>query len=246
MVSIGIIGGSGMETWPDAEVVERRSVTTPFGVPSAPLVNVRIGAVTAWFLSRHGDGHDIAPHRINYRANIDALSAVGCRRLIALNAVGIVGDRVAPGGLLLPDQLIDYTWGRESSFFDGTVEPLDHVDVTEPFSAGLRGELLAAAAAAGMALADGGTYGVTQGPRLETRAEVDRLARDGVEVIGMTAMPEAALARERGLDYACVALVVNRAAGRGTAPIHDELAAAMAATRERASELVRSFLATRA
>ena len=246
MVSIGIIGGSGMETWPGAEVVERRRVDTHYGEPSAALVQVRIGAATAWFLSRHGDGHDIAPHRINYRGNIDALAGLGCRTLVALNAVGIISDRVAPGGLFLPDQIIDYTWGRESSFLDGTVEPLDHADVTEPFSDGLRRELLAAAEKAGVAIADGGTYGVTQGPRLETRAEVDRLERAGVEVIGMTAMPEAALARERGLDYACVGLVVNRAAGRGSAPIHDELVEAMAAARGRASELVRSFLNARA
>lgn len=246
MVSIGIIGGSGMETWPGAEVVERRDLDTPYGAPSAPLVQVRIGASAAWFLSRHGAGHDIAPHRINYRANIDALARAGCREVIALNAVGIIGDAVAPGGLLLPDQLIDYTWGRESSFLDGDLEPLDHVDVTEPFSAGLRHELLEAARAVGVGLADGGTYGVTQGPRLETRAEVDRLGRDGVEVIGMTAMPEAALARERGLEYACVGLVVNRAAGRGDGPIHDELVAAMAEARAQASELVRSFLKRRA
>lgn len=245
MVSVGIIGGTGVEQWPGAEVTERRTVETPWGEPSTALVRLRIDGREVWFLSRHGLGHDIAPHRINYRANIDALASVGCTTILALNAVGIIGMSAPVGGLVLPDQLIDYTWGREGTFFDGTREALEHIEFTEPFDGGLRKALLRAASLAGVALADGGVYGATQGPRLETRAEVDRLERDGVSLIGMTAMPEAALARERELAYACIALVVNAAAGRSDAAIHDDIEASMASARYQAAELVRSFLAER-
>ncbi|MEO0345935.1 MAG: S-methyl-5'-thioinosine phosphorylase [Pseudomonadota bacterium] len=241
-MNVAIIGGTGVEEWPGAEVIERREIETSYGEPSAPLVHARIADAEVWFLSRHGLGHEIAPHRINYRANIDAIAGLGCDTVVALNAVGIIGDATPVGGLALPDQLIDYTWGRECTYLDGDRESLDHLDFTEPFDGALRRALVAAGAAAGIAVASTGVYGVTQGPRLETRAEVDRLERDGVTLIGMTAMPEAALARERGLAYACVALVVNAAAGRGDAPIHDDLVGSMASARYQATELVRSFL----
>lgn len=241
-MSVAVIGGSGVEAWPGATVAERRAIATRYGAPSTELQRIELGGASFWFLSRHGRGHDIAPHRVNYRANIDALCQCGCETVIALNAVGIVGDEAAPGELILPHQLIDYTWGRASSFFDGDANPLEHVDVTVPFDAELRAKLLRSAGAAGVKLVDGAVYGVTQGPRLETAAEVDRLARDGVDIIGMTAMPEAALAMERALAYASVGLVVNRAAGRGDTPIHDALALAMTTARERAAELVLSFL----
>ena len=221
--TIAILGGTGVENWPGAQLLESRHLETPFGPPTAPLQRIAIAGHEVWFLSRHGVGHDIAPHRINYRANIAALAAEGVEQVIALNAVGVIGTECPPGTLGLPDQLIDYTWGRDSTFFDGVDAPLQHIDFTDPYSTQLRAQLLQAAAEHGLRLVDGGTYGATQGPRLETRAEGDRLARDGVRYIGMTGAPEAALAREKALDYASVALAVNAAAGRSAVGIHEEL-----------------------
>ncbi|MEO0576054.1 MAG: S-methyl-5'-thioinosine phosphorylase [Pseudomonadota bacterium] len=235
---LAVIGGTGTEQWPDAELLNQYHPETPFGHPSAPVQAVSLAAREVLFLSRHGAGHDIAPHLINYRANIMALKSLGATHIVALNAVGIIGDEAPAGGLLLPDQLIDYTSGRQHTFFDGTDEPLQHVAFDEPYDADLRDALLAAAATAQVPLSNGGVYGVTQGPRLETIAEVNRLARDGVTVIGMTGMPEAVLARELGMAYASVALIVNKAAGRGSGDIHAELHANMAAARAASEALV--------
>ncbi len=218
-----VIGGSGLERMPGVEVAESREMTTPFGPPSAALVRLSVAGQRFWFLSRHGAGHDIAPHRVNYRANLWALDQLGVCRVIAVNAVGVVPAEPPLGSLAVPDQVIDYSWGRESTFFDGDSGPLEHVDFTEPYDAALRQALIGRAAALGVPCRAGGVYGVTQGPRLETRAEVDRLAGEGVEYIGMTGMPEAVLARELALEYACLAVLVNRAAGRGGAAIHADL-----------------------
>ena len=166
------------------------------------------------FLARHGDGHTIPPHRINYRANLWALKEAGATAVLGVAAVGAIAG-AAPGDLVLPHQLIDYTHGREATYFDGADGRVEHVDFTQPYSPELRAKCLAAARAAGIALADGGVYGAMQGPRLETAAEIDRMARDGATLVGMTGMPEAALARELGLPYATIAVVVNHAAGRG-------------------------------
>lgn len=220
---IAVIGGSGLERMPGVEVVDTRETSTPYGPPSASLVRLSASGQRFWFLSRHGERHDIAPHRVNYRANLWALDQLGVRRVIAVNAVGVVPVEPPLGSLAVPDQLIDYSWGRESSYFDGEAGPLEHIDFTEPYDAKLRQALIGRAAALGIPCRAGGIYGVTQGPRLETRAEVDRLARDGVEYIGMTGMPEAVLARELGLEYACLAVLVNRAAGRGEVAIHADL-----------------------
>lgn len=220
---IAVIGGSGLERMAGVEVIDTREMTTPFGPPSAPLMKLTAEGERFWFLSRHGDRHDIAPHRVNYRANLWALDQLGVCRVIAVNAVGVIPVEPPLGTLAVPDQLIDYSWGRESTFFDGESGPLEHIDLTEPYDAGLRQALIGDAAALGIPCRAGGIYGVTQGPRLETRAEVDRLARDGVEYIGMTGMPEAVLARELALEYACLAVLVNRAAGRGEAAIHADL-----------------------
>lgn len=235
---LAVIGGTGTEHSEGAELLQQYNPETPFGYPSAPVNAVSIGGLEVLFLSRHGQGHDIAPHLINYRANIMALKSLGATHIVALNAVGIIGNEAPPGGLLLPDQLIDYTSGRESTFFDGTDEPLQHAAFDVPYDADLRAELIAAAKAAGVPLFDGGVYGVTQGPRLETVAEVDRLARDGVSVIGMTGMPEAVLAAELGMAYASVALIVNMAAGRGSGDIHAQLHANMAAARAASEALI--------
>ncbi|MGA9333838.1 MAG: S-methyl-5'-thioinosine phosphorylase, partial [Rudaea sp.] len=162
-----------------------------------------------------GEDHTIAPHRVNYRANVWALHDVGARQVIGVNAVGGIRDDMAPGVIAVPDQIIDYTHGRMDSFCDVDGAKVEHVDFTDPYGAGLRRSLMAASAKVGIAMVDGGCYGATQGPRLETRAEIARMRRDGCDLVGMTGMPEAALARELNLEYACLALVANWAAGCG-------------------------------
>lgn len=222
MNMLGIIGGTGLAMLEGMAIERSEPVTTPWGEPSAPLLHGRFAGRPAVFLARHGSGHTIAPHAVNYRANIWALRESGVARIIAVNAVGGIGAAFVPGTLAVPDQIIDYSWGRVHSFYDEPGEALQHVDFTEPYSRALRQVLLAAAARANLPVRDGGVYAVTQGPRLETAAEIDRLARDGCDIVGMTGMPEAGLARELGLEYACCAVVVNRAAGRG-GDIHGEL-----------------------
>lgn len=197
-----------------AGAVEQDEAETRWGSPSAPLLRWQRNAVEVFFLARHGRHGGIAPHRVNYRANIAAACAVQPDAVIAINAVGGITAAARPGRIVLPAQLIDYTWGREHTFCDGASEPLRHVEFDPPFDESLRQTLAACAGHAGVDAFAGGTYGVTQGPRLETAAEIDRLAADGCDVVGMTAMPEAALAREAGLRYAMCAVVVNRAAGR--------------------------------
>ncbi|MGI9310969.1 MAG: S-methyl-5'-thioinosine phosphorylase [bacterium] len=273
-----IIGGSGFDDELTGFVIERRkTIDTPYGAPSDALIfaraNERVDArvredanqrddadapisssanerddATLVFLSRHGVGHAIAPHQINYRANLWALKRAGATRVVALCAVGAIAD-LAPATLALPHQLIDYTWGRAHTFFDAPAtgapatpalphQPIDytwdrartffdapagamsaHIVFTRPYADATRAQLLAAARRAGVELADGAVYAATQGPRLETAAEIDRLERDGADIVGMTGMPEAALAREIGLDYAALAIVVNPAAGRGAEEI---------------------------
>jgi len=222
---IGVIGGSGMDRLHDMKVLGRQVIPTPFGPPSAPVIHGSLGGGEGYFLARHGSGHTLAPHEVNYRANIWALQSLGIRRIIAINTVGAIRAGLPSGDLLLPDQIVDYTWGRAHTFHDGASGSVFHVDFTEPYSAGLRGMLRLAASAAEVPLHDGGTYGATQGPRLESRSEIDRMERDGCDVVGMTGMPEAALARELGLEYASCCVVVNMAAGRGDGSegIHAEI-----------------------
>lgn len=212
---LGIIGGSGLNRIAELELPRRVTSTTPYGEPSAALTVGRWHGRDVVFLARHGDGHAIAPHRINYRANIHALHQHGVRDIVAVATVGGIRDYLGPGSLLVPKQIIDYTHGREATFFDGIARPLQHVDFTRPFHDAARARLLQAAAAAGETVHDGGVYGATQGPRLETAAEIDRMDRDGADVVGMTGMPEAALAREADIAYAMLCVVVNAAAGRG-------------------------------
>jgi 5'-methylthioinosine phosphorylase len=229
-MTLGIIGGTGA-----LELLERgeeRHVESVWGEPSAVPCRVRIGGRDGWFLARHGRPHRIPPHRVNYRANIDVLRKLGVSRVVGINAVGAVVEELSAGSLVVPDQLIDYTWGRAHTFSDDAERPLQHVEFGNPFSQALRRRLIDAAVAAALDVADGGCYAVTQGPRLETDAEVVRLARDGCTLVGMTAMPEAALAREAGLDYAMVCVVANPAAGVTSEPvsieeIHSVLAGAM-------------------
>ena len=214
-LDLAVIGGTGLYRFPGLEDVREHRVDTPFGPPSDVIVAGRVGERSVAFIARHGGEHTIAPHRVNYRANLWALHSLGARRVIGVNAVGGIRDDMGPRAIVVPDQIIDYTHGRITSFCDIEGAKVEHIDFSEPYSTGLRSEINAAARRAGVALVDGGCYGATQGPRLETRAEITRLRRDGCDLVGMTGMPEAALARELGLDYACVALIANWAAGCG-------------------------------
>ncbi len=219
-IALAVIGGTGVYRLADLQDVQTHDVQTRFGTPSGP---VRVGTLHGQrvaFLARHGEGHSVAPHLINYRANLAALQALGASTVLAINTVGGIGERFGPRVLACPDQLIDYTWGRVSTLWEpdaqgGMVDGPVHVDFGDPYTAAFRVRVLAAAQASGVEVVDGGCYAATQGPRLETRAEVRRLERDGCDLVGMTGMPEAALARELELEYACLAIVANWAAGCG-------------------------------
>lgn len=213
---LAVIGGSGLTQLANLEVIRREVVRTPFGEPSGALTFGRIGCQEVVFLARHGYGHTIPPHRVNYRANLWALTKVaGATGIVSVASVGGIRADLAPGMLVVPDQIIDYTWGRNVTFHEGNGTPVVHIDFTEPYDCNLRRQLLTAAEHAGESLLDGGVYAATQGPRLETAAEVNRLERDGAAMIGMTGMPEASLARELEVSYAAVCVVANWAAGRG-------------------------------
>lgn len=215
--TLGIIAGTGaLELF---EILEEQAVETRWGTPSAVPARVRIGSQDAWLLARHGRPHHIPPHRVDYRANIAALAKLGVERIVAINAVGSIARDLCPGDLVVPDQLIDYTSGRAQTFSDSADEPLMHIEFAEPFSASARQALLAAGIRAQVRVHDGGCYGVTQGPRLETAAEISRMASDGCTLVGMTAMPEAALAREAELEYASLCVIANPGAGLSDEPI---------------------------
>ena len=214
-IELAVIGGTGVYALGELGDVESHQPVTPYGAPSGP---VRVGTYAGKrvaFLARHGEGHSLPPHRINYRANLAALKALGATRVLALNTVGGITGRFGPRVLACPDQLVDYTWGRISTLCEEPGSDVLHVDFGDPYTPALRRQVIAAAGQAGVALVDGGCYGATQGPRLETRAEIARMHRDGCDLVGMTGMPEAGLARELGLDYACLAIVANWAAGAG-------------------------------
>lgn len=211
---LAIIGGTGLTNLANLEITRREVVRTPYGEPSGHLTFGHIGHAEMIFLARHGYAHTLPPHGVNYRANIWALQTAGATRIIAVNAVGGIAADMGPGVLAVPDQIIDYTQGRKHTFFEGE-EPVTHIDFTFPFCERARQLLLAASRAVAMPALSAGTIGVMQGPRLETRAEVMRLAHDGCTMVGMTTMPEASLAREQNLSYATLALSMNHAAGRG-------------------------------
>jgi 5'-methylthioinosine phosphorylase len=214
-IDLALIGGTGLYRLAALEDVRTLEGGTVYGEPSGP---VRVGTFagrTVAFLARHGEGHALPPHKVNYRANLRRLKDLGATRVLAQNTVGGIADHYSPRVLGCPDQLIDYTWGRVSTLCEEADTEVLHVDFTDPYTPSLRRAVLAAARAADVPVVDGGCYGATQGPRLETRAEIARMRRDGCDLVGMTGMPEAALARELGLDYACLAVVANWAAGCG-------------------------------
>lgn len=212
---LAIIGGSGLTTLSNLDVSHREVVRTPYGEPSGAVVFGQICGQPAMFLPRHGYGHTIPPHMVNYRANIWALHRNQASGIISVASVGGIRGDLEPGDIVLPTQIIDYTWGRKATFFDGGATQVTHVDFTEPYDPALRDRIVAAARAIGVELKDNAVYAATQGPRLETAAEINRLERDGADVVGMTGMPEAVLARELGIPYAAINVVANHAAGRG-------------------------------
>ncbi|MEO1079059.1 MAG: S-methyl-5'-thioinosine phosphorylase [Pseudomonadota bacterium] len=241
-----IIGGSGLSKFSGMEIHREHAVATPFGETSAPIQEGRVdGCDGVLFLHRHGGrGRPIPPHLVNYRANIWALRELGATRIIAANAVGAINAQLRPGRLVIPDQLIDYTWGREHTFDDGSSGSIMHIDFTYPFDEDLRRELLAAALYTAVPCDDGAVLAVVQGPRLETAAEITHVARDGCDIIGMTSMPEASLAREAGIAYAAVAMIVNAAAGLEDQPISfDRIREILNRETELFAALVAGFLA---
>ena len=237
---LAIIGGSGLTRLSTLSVAHREVVRTPYGDPSSALLFGKIADRDAVFIARHGHGHTIPPHSVNYRANLWALKDRGATAVVAVASVGGIRDH-APGDLVLPTQLIDYTWGRAHTFFDGNDRRVVHIDFTRPYTPALRASCLAAARRCGISLTDGGVYGAAQGPRLETSAEIDRMDRDGATMVGMTGMPEAALARELELAYVSICVIVNHAAGRGDSA--DAISMdAMAQTLDEGMDKVRQLL----
>lgn len=212
-MTLAIIGGTGLTRLRGLEIARREMVHTPYGEASGPVTHGLLHGRPVMFIARHGYGHTIPPHQVNFRANLWALQQAGAGRVLAVAAVGGIAGDLAPGRLAFPDQIIDYTHGRKHTFFDHDLSEVVHVDFTHPYDADLRAHLQQAAADSGVDARLGGCYGATQGPRLETAAEIRRLARDGCDMVGMTGMPEAALARELELPYATCAVVANRAAG---------------------------------
>jgi 5'-deoxy-5'-methylthioadenosine phosphorylase len=211
---LAIIGGTGLTQLANLEVMHRQVVRTPWGEPSGPVTFGRINQREVMFLARHGYGHTVPPHMVNYRANIWALKEQGAQVIVSVASVGGIRADLGPGVIAVPHQIVDYTWGRKSTFFEGDERGVVHVDFTHPYSFEVRARCLEAARVAQQPVIDGGVYAATQGPRLETAAEIDRLERDGADMVGMTGMPEAALARELALPYAAIAVVANYAAGR--------------------------------
>jgi len=217
--ALAIIGGTGLAALDGLKVTHREVVNTPYGTPSGPVIHGLLFGKPVIFLARHGYSHTIPPHMINYRANLWALKHLHVAEVIAIAAVGGIDRAIYPERLAFPDQIIDYTWGRAHTFFEHELTNVTHIEFSQPYSESLRSLLIQGAHASGLEAHESGTYGAMQGPRLETAAEIDRMERDGCDMVGMTGMPEAALARELNLNYAACAVCANRAAGRGEAEI---------------------------
>ena len=242
MTQLAIIGGTGLTQLDDLKIIKREQLNTPYGSPSAEFVTGQLNHCQIVFLARHGNPHSIAPHKINYRANIWALKHLGVEQIIAVAAVGGITSEMAPAHLAIPDQIIDYSYGRKHTFFEE--DTVTHIDFTYPYNQKLRSRLISAASIANIKISPVGTYGCTQGPRLETAAEIRRMERDGCDLVGMTGMPEAALAKELDMAYASISVVANWAAGKAEgeitmAEIERHLHKGMANT----ADLLRAFVA---
>lgn len=222
MQTIAIIGGTGLTEFENLDVLQRHDrLSTALGAPSSDIVEGMLNGTRLLFLARHGHPHAVPPHKINYRANLLALQQLGAENIIAVNAVGGIHSKAIAGHISVPHQIIDYTQGRENTFFDSIFKPLDHIDFSHPYDEALRQHLIRIISTQNIpqGFSDFGVYGATQGPRLESIAEVNRLEKDGCDLVGMTGMPEAALARELNIPYASLCLVVNPAAGKSEALI---------------------------
>lgn len=238
---LGIIGGTGLTQLANLHIIRRQLIRTPYGEPSGPLTFGEICGQTVVFLPRHGNGHTIPPHVVNYRANLWALHSEGVTDIVAVATVGGIHRDLVPGSIAIPDQIIDYTAGRKNTFYDGVDMPVRHIDFTEPYCPRLRELCKQAGAKTEQTLIDGGTYACVQGPRLETAAEINRLERDGATMVGMTGMPEAALARELEISYAAFCPVANHAAGRGNSQHgikYEEIGAVLDVTMQRVRSLI--------
>ncbi|MGZ8190101.1 MAG: S-methyl-5'-thioinosine phosphorylase [Methylococcaceae bacterium] len=214
MTKLAIIGGTGLTQLDELTIIKRESLTTPYGSPSADFVTGVLHEKEVVFLARHGNPHTIAPHKINYRANIWGLKQLGVEQIIAVAAVGGISAQMLPAHIAIPDQIIDYSYGRQHTFFEDENYPVTHIDFTFPYSQTLRSALIAAAVTANINVSPAATYGCTQGPRLETTAEITRMEKDGCDLVGMTGMPEAALAKELGMEYASISVIANWGAGK--------------------------------
>jgi 5'-methylthioinosine phosphorylase len=241
MKTLGIIGGTGMDQWGDPEAVH--TLDTPYGLPSSALQEFHSGGARIIFLARHGEAHNIPPHAVNYRANCWAMKRIGVDHLLGVNAVGAIRAGINESDLVVPDQIVDYTWGREHTISDSGDVPLIHADFEFPYDSRLRKMLVAAAASSGVQIHDGGTHGVAQGPRFESAAEVKRMQRDGCDVVGMTAMPEVAIARELGLDFAGLCVISNIASGLSDEPVnHQDILVVLKTAMDNARTLIRALL----
>jgi 5'-methylthioinosine phosphorylase len=238
-----IVGGTGLTQYPGLNIEREELIDTPLGAPSAPLVFANLHGQNVVFLARHGHPHTFPPNKINYRANLLALQQVGVTQIIAVNAVGGITQAMDAEVICIPNQIIDYTHGREGTFFDGVFKPLEHVDFSHPYDEALGKELMLAANRAQQDVVMKGVYGATQGPRLESIAEISRMQKDGCDLVGMTGMPEAVLARELNIPYACLSLVVNKAAGKSEGIITmDDIHAAVNNGMIRVQKIISSFL----
>jgi 5'-methylthioinosine phosphorylase len=222
MTGIAILGGSGLDRLQGIDIERTETLDTPYGTPSDVLTIGHLAGVRIVFLPRHGAAHTIPPHRINYRANLWALRQLGCDRVISVCAVGSIHTDIQPADIIIPHQIIDYTRSREHTLYDEDLDEVVHIDFTEPYCEALRTLLIQAAETVGVSVHSSATYGATQGPRLETAAEINRMERDGCDIVGMTGMPEASIARELGLCYATIAVSANNAAGRHSGPLEME------------------------
>ncbi|MFA5920525.1 MAG: S-methyl-5'-thioinosine phosphorylase [Methylococcaceae bacterium] len=244
MTKLAIIGGTGLTQLSDLIIIKRDKLTTPYGSPSADFITGELNQKEVIFLARHGCPHTIAPHQINYRANIWGLKQLGVEQIVAVAAVGGITEEMVPAHIAIPDQIIDYSHGRRHTFFEDENYPVTHIDFTYPYSQKLRSALISAAAKANINISPIGTYGCTQGPRLETAAEIKRMEKDGCDLVGMTGMPEAALAKELAMDYAAISVIANWAAGKSAgeitmAEIEQHLHVGMV----NIAELLKSFIA---
>ncbi len=242
---IAIIGGTGLTSLSGLAITDREVVHTPWGEPSGPISLGTLGGQSVAFLARHGSGHTIPPHKVNYRANIWALKQIGIEKIVAVAAVGGIHAAFTPAMIAIPNQIVDYTWSRGHTFCEDDLTHVVHVDFTEPYCPELRAALIQAADEAKVDALGWGTYATTQGPRLESAAEIDKLERDGCHMVGMTGMPEAGLAREAGLRYAHCAVISNTAAGRGEVTIiMEDIRKNLEIGMQSARALLESFLRT--